>query len=109
MQVGLPLVFLKNGFLELELPVKKAAVYRVRVLATCAPDFGIVRVSLDGKTCPEDFDLYSGRVSPSGSLELGQHQLSTGKHRLRFTVVGNNASSSGFVFGLDTIDLLKVE
>jgi hypothetical protein len=97
----------KNGsHIELGFKVAKAGNYRVRVLATAAPDFGTIRIALDGKTVKPDFDLYSGRVSPSGSLELGTHQLTVGQHRVRFTVVGKNAGSTNYLFGIDTLDLL---
>jgi hypothetical protein len=98
----------KDGAVELEIDVPKAARYRLRVLATAAPDFGTVRASLDGQP-PRTFDLYSGRVSPSGSLELGTFDFSAGKHRLRFISVGKNPASQGFAFGLDAIDLLEPE
>jgi hypothetical protein len=62
---------------------------------------------LDGKPPGQDFDLYSGRVSPSGSLELGTLDLAAGQHRLRFAVVGKNTASTGFCFGIDAIDILS--
>jgi len=86
--------------------VRKAGRWRLRVLATAAPDYGIVRAALDGKPVGQDFDLYSGRLSPAGSLELGTLDLAAGQHRLRFSVAGKNAVSTGFYFGLDAIDLL---
>ncbi|HWY88431.1 MAG TPA: hypothetical protein VNX28_17095 [Gemmataceae bacterium] len=86
--------------------VDKPGVYRVRVLATAAPDFGKIRIALDGKTAPGEFDLYSGRVCPAGSLELGTHSMATGTHRIRFTVSGKEATSTGYSFGVDAIDLL---
>jgi hypothetical protein len=95
-----------GGFVELGLAVRTAGRYRLRVLATAAPDYGVVRGALDGKRLGHDFDLYSGRVCPAGSLELGTLDLATGEHRLRFTSVGKQAGSTGFSFGLDAIDLL---
>jgi hypothetical protein len=96
----------EGGFVELGFAIGKAGRYRLRVLATAAPDFGKIQASLDGKKLDAEFDLYSGRVSPSGSLELGTYDLKAGKHRLRFTVAGKNAVSDGYSFGLDAIDLL---
>jgi hypothetical protein len=96
----------KGGFVEVAFQVGKAGRYRLRVLATAAPDYGIVRAALDGKPLEGDFDLYSGRVSPAGSLELGTRNLAAGRHRLRFAAAGKNPASAGFAFGLDTIDLL---
>jgi hypothetical protein len=95
-----------GGFVELGFKVAQAGKYRVRVLATAAPDFGTIRVVLDGQTVAGQFDLYCGRVSPSGSLELGTHQLAAGQHHLRCTAAGKNAVSAGFSFGVDAIDLL---
>ncbi len=99
----------RGGFVDLGFDVRKAGTYRVRVLATAAPDYGIVRMALDGKRVGSRFDLYSGRISPSGSLELGKFELSPGRHRLRVVAEAKNIASRGFKFGLDAIDLLPVE
>ncbi|HVC98291.1 MAG TPA: C1 family peptidase [Pirellulales bacterium] len=96
----------KGGFVELDFVVKKPGRYRVRVLATAAPDFGIVRAALDNRRLPREFDLYCGRVSPAGSLELGTHELAPGRHRLRMTAVSKDAVAKGFSFGLDAVDLI---
>ena len=98
-----------GGWAELALVVRKAGRYRLRVLGAVAPDYGIVRVTLDGTPAGRDFDLYSGRLSPSGSLELGTFDLTAGRHRLRFACVGKNAASAGYFFGLDAVDLLSAE
>ena len=39
----------KGGFVELAMEVRKPGRYRLRVLATAAPDFGTIRMALDGK------------------------------------------------------------
>ena len=95
-----------RGFVEVEFQVKKAGPYRVRVEGTVAPDYGIIRIALDGKPTGPPFDLYSGMVGPSGSLELGVHELAATKHAIRFTAVGKNAVSGNFWFGVSAIDLL---
>ena len=92
--------------MELGFTVSKPGSYRVRVLATAAPDFGKIRIALDGEDRGRDFDLYSGRVCPSGSLELGSHELTAGKHSLRVTAVGKNVMSTNSFIGLDSIDLI---
>jgi hypothetical protein len=97
----------QGGWVELGFSAPKAGRYRVRVLATAAPDFGIVRAALDGRVVELEFDLYCGRVCPAGSLELGTPEMSAGPHRLRITAVGKNAAAQGFAFGLDAIDLLS--
>jgi hypothetical protein len=104
--VQLVCVAKKGGFAQLGFKVDQAGKYRVRVLATAAPDYGKIHIAIDDHAVGGEFDLYCGRVSPSGSLELGNHQLTAGQHRLRFTVAGKNVASTGYLFGVDAIDLL---
>jgi mono/diheme cytochrome c family protein len=99
----------KDGFVGLQFTVQKGGLYRLRVLATAGPDYGVVRAMLDGKQLEPEFDLYCGRVSPAGSLELGTHELAAGQHRLRFTAVDKNRTSTGYYFGLDAIDLCSAK
>lgn len=95
-----------GGLVELGFKVDDAGRYRVRVLATAAPDYGKIHVAIDNQVVSRAFDLYCGRVSPAGSLELGNRDLALGEHRVRFTVDGKNAASTGHLFGVDAIDLL---
>lgn len=95
----------KGGSVVLRFEVVDPGAYRVRLLATAAPDFGRIRIALDGKFAGPDVDLYAGRVSPSGALELGTHELGAGPHLLEVTSVGKSPASGGFSFGLDALDL----
>ena len=95
-----------NGFLEVGFAVRSPGRYRLRLLATAAPDYGTIRVAVDRDKSQSVFDLYSGRICPSGSLELGTHNLLAGSHRIRFTAVSKNSASTDFFFGIDSIDLL---
>ena len=99
----------KGGFVELEFTLDKAGRYRLRVLATAAPDFGRIHLALDGRPLAPEFDLYCGKVSPAGSLELGTHHFTAGPHRLRFTATGKNTASTNFFFGVDAVDLLTAK
>lgn len=92
--------------MELAIDVRKPGTYRFRVLATAGPDFGGIRVTLDGKDLKPHFDLYCGRISPWGTPELGVHAFAAGQHRVRFSNLGKNAASAGYFFGIDAIDLL---
>jgi Papain family cysteine protease len=99
----------KGGFVELGFDVHQPGRYRLRALATAAPDFGKVRAALDGRSVAQEFDLYSGRVSPAGSLELGTYDFPSGRHRLRFTAAVKNAVSTNFSFGIDCVDLISAK
>lgn len=98
-----------GGIVDLGIDVPKPGRYRVCVQATAAPDFGIVRIGFRGAPRAHDFDLYSGRVSPSGALELGAFDFSARKYVLHFTSIGKNHSSDDYRFGIDAIDLIAVK
>lgn len=99
----------EDSSIEFSYAVVRSGRYRLRILATAAPDFGSIRFAVDGKSIDRDFDLYSGRICPSGSLELGEYEFAEGKHTLRVTVSGKNPGSSNFNFALDTIDLIAIK
>lgn len=95
-----------GGHVKLAFAVQTPGTYRVRLGLTTGPDYGIVRVSLDDGPASEPCDLYSGKVSPAGFLELGTHELKAGKHTIRIRVEGKHTASSGTSFGIDTLELL---
>ena len=99
----------KDGSVRLAFDVRKAGRYRVRLLATTAPDFGTVAVAIDGRNVPGTFDLYCGQVAPAGALELGTHELAAGPHALRITAIGKDSTSKGFSFGVDALDLMAAK
>jgi hypothetical protein len=50
-------------------------------------------------------NLYSGRVCPSGSIDLGAVDLTAGRHALQFTSVGKDPVSANEWFGVDAVEL----
>ncbi|RME92435.1 MAG: DUF2961 domain-containing protein, partial [Verrucomicrobia bacterium] len=91
--------------LLLEFPVAESGRYEVRANLTKAIDYGIVRLSLDGRPGVE-FDRYHTAVAHD-ELSLGTHRLEAGNHRLIVTLVGHNpqALKKG-MFGLDYLRLI---
>jgi len=47
--------------------------------------------------------------STSGPIELGEFGLSAGEHALGFVVMGKNAESSGFSFGIDCLSAVPLD
>lgn len=76
--------------------------YEIVLHATKARDYGTVAYFLDGKKAAE-FDGYDGRVTNSGPISLGKHEIAGGKLRFDVRIVGRNPLSSGYMFGLDCI------
>ena len=76
---------------------------------THAPDFGIVRVYIDGKRIGKDFDCWGPEVLASGPVKIGSRYLFKGDHKLKLEVVGKNPDSKGTSFGLDCICLSPIK
>ncbi|MHB8764939.1 MAG: hypothetical protein ACYDA8_11480 [Deferrisomatales bacterium] len=83
--------------------VPEAGRYRVTLVHTVAPDFGTVRVLLEGRPVA-DFDGYGAKVAWR-RLDLGELQLGAGPFELLFTVVAKNPASTAYCVGLDRLEL----
>lgn len=90
-------------------PVNEDGRYELVLGFTHAPDFGIVRVSIDGKRIGKDFDCWGPEVFASGPVKFGSRLLFKGNHKLKVVVVGKNPDSKGTSFGLDCVYLVPVK
>jgi hypothetical protein len=97
-----------KGTIAFRIPVVATGSYRVDLYATQAPDFGRVRVFLDGEPVGAIFDAYAPVVIPSGQVTLGNTNLTQGVHQLRVDMIGKNPASANFGFGMDSIDLVPI-
>jgi len=95
----------KGASVTVELNVPKAGRYDLAVYYTKAIDYGIVQLSLDGKTLGEPFDGFNQGVIPSGKVSYGTVELTEGKHPLKFEVIGKNPAATGFYAGIDCLTL----
>jgi hypothetical protein len=95
----------RGAAVTFELPEQRQGDHRLFLYATLAPDFGIVRCTVDGKLCGPPVDLFAPVVLPTGALDLGRVRLAGNEHRISFEVEGKHADSSGFSFGIDAIAL----
>lgn len=93
-----------GAFAELRLPADAAK--RLTLYATKAVDYGIVRMSVNGKTARE-FDGYAEKVLPTGPLDLGVFEPRDGAFVLRAEIIGANPKTQGpkYLFGLDCVVL----
>ena len=98
----------KGGYAELDLPVPATDKYQLDVYFTKAPNYGVVEVSVDGKPVGRPFDGFNPAVVRSSKVELGLMHLRQGDHRLRFTAVDRNGQSTGFLLGIDCVELQPV-
>jgi hypothetical protein len=104
----------KGDFVEVRFPAGDSGSRRITLFATRSWDYGIVRFSINGEPAVESIDLFSGesgKVEPTGPIELGVFEPRDGHFLLRGEVVGGNPGSEGTqsYFGLDCVVLEPVE
>ncbi len=105
----------RGGSVTLALPVgaktglEQGARYRVSVLLTMAPDFGKIRVHMDGTPIGREFDCYDPRVSPTGPVPLGVVSIEAPRCSFTISSVGKNEASSNFNFGIDAIQFVRLD
>jgi hypothetical protein len=91
--------------LTLKLSVKEAGKYHLKARFTKSYDYGIFRLSVDGKQVGDELDLYSPTVGTAPLADLGVLDLAQGDHKLTVRANGKNPASRGFFFGLDFVKL----
>jgi len=103
-----------KGWIEVPFTVAEDGRYSIKLDLTHSFDYGMYRISLDGKDIGQPRNLYNSAVIVK-TERLGVHELTKGEHVLRFTAVGTDPrsrlivdGSPGYFFGLDAIQLRKV-
>jgi hypothetical protein len=79
--------------------------YNLSTVLTKAADYGIVDIQIDGNA-PVSFDGYAAAGVSTQKIELGTSQLTAGNHQLSITLTGKNPAASGYLVGLDVLDLV---
>ena len=75
-----------------------AGTYTLKLWVSTGPQMGKVDISIDGESPISTFDGYSGSSVNSYIYTVSTGALSSGYHKIRFTVNGKNASSSSYRF-----------
>jgi hypothetical protein len=91
--------------LELMLP-EQAGPAELDVVLTCARDYGIVQLALDGESLGKPIDLYDPQVVTTGVLTFSKLALKPGPHVLSLQIVGANAKAAkSYMVGIDYVRL----
>ncbi|WP_145421999.1 glycoside hydrolase family 172 protein [Planctomycetes bacterium K23_9] len=90
---------------ELRIPASSPSAQKLVLHATKSYDFGILRLSVNGKPVAADVDLYAAKPVPSETIELGTSDPVKSSYVLRVELVGKNPQSKGAFFGLDCVTL----
>ncbi|MEI6890795.1 MAG: glycoside hydrolase family 172 protein [Pontiella sp.] len=91
--------------IELRIPTSSSTAESLVLFATQGPDYGIIRLSVNGTAVGDEIDLYARKPTSSGPIALGAFDPVDGAHVLRVEVVGQNAESQGAFFGIDCVTL----
>jgi hypothetical protein len=96
-----------GDYLELSIPDKATGKRKVTLYGTKAPDYGILKFSINGQPAGPAYDAYHPVAIASGPIELGTFEPKDGKLLLRVEVVGTNRAAIGsrYFFGLDCVTL----
>ncbi len=94
-----------GGSLELEYNLPVEGRFEIFLYLTLAPEFGRLKILVDGRVLTRQPDCFCGRVEPSGPISLGIHDLKQGVHRLIVAAIGKNDLSAGHSFGIDAFEL----
>ncbi len=93
--------------LTIRFPVAKAGRQQLFAVFTRAPDYGIVKLTLDGQPVElGELDLYDPQVVHTPEHRLGHFDLTAGEHTLEVTLSGTHANAKpSFMFALDYLRL----
>jgi hypothetical protein len=97
-----------DAWISFHLPIDNTGTYRIDVRATRAPDYGKVRLSLNGKQFGQVINAFGPKVEPTGPITVGTVSLHRGDNELRVDFVGKDDRSKNYFFGLDRLDLIPV-
>jgi putative membrane-bound dehydrogenase-like protein len=97
----------EGATLSIPIQVTEDGRYSVAIAFTKAPDYAIIRVSVDGKPATETIDLFApGRVTSTGPLLIDTLPLAAGQHTITCEIVGHHPQAvPARMVGIDYIYL----
>ncbi|MFG1905851.1 DUF2961 domain-containing protein [Kribbella sp. NPDC048928] len=78
--------------------------YQLSTTLTKAADYGLLDVQVDGGAAVA-FDGYQASGVGTQTVDLGNVQLTAGTHQLALTVTAKNPAATGYLAGLDVLNL----
>ncbi|MFG0317813.1 MAG: glycoside hydrolase family 172 protein, partial [Planctomycetota bacterium JB042] len=93
--------------LKVAFPAPRGGARRLVLRLTRAPDYGIVRLAVNGRVLAERIDLYAPRVEPDEERTFDAVPLVEGENELSVRIVGTNpaARPKNHMFGIDYVRL----
>ena len=98
----------EGAVLDLFIEVPAAATYAMELYLTRAPDYGQLKIQVDGKDAPELIDAYAPRVIAPTPRQIGKFSLGQGERKISFMIAGKHPQATGYLVGIDRIRLYPV-
>ncbi|MBB5351446.1 hypothetical protein HNR46_001682 [Haloferula luteola] len=97
-----------GDFIVLDLPAGGLTTARIELLATQAPDYGNLRLTVNNQPSSQRFSGYANRVQPGPPLSLGTFTAVDGHFKIRIEVTDAEPATTGerYFFGIDGFRLL---
>ncbi|MCX7018900.1 MAG: glycoside hydrolase family 172 protein [bacterium] len=86
---------------ETTAPLKGAFVFGL----TKAPDYGRIRIALDGKVVVGDFNGYASRIMPALARVAETATLAPGRHTITVSILGKAKKSQNYFAGIDYLQI----
>ncbi len=83
--------------------------YAIGMYFTEDANFGIYNIYVDGVLCVQGYDLYAASLTYGDYILLGVFELSAGEHELLYVCTGKNESSTGYLVGIDSIVIDRLD
>jgi hypothetical protein len=97
-----------GAVLDMIIDVPSPALYAVELYMTRAPDYGNLRIEVDGKTSSVHFNGYSPKVIGANPVQAGKFSLQAGQRMISLMITDKYSASSGYYAGIDRIKLYPV-
>ena len=102
--------FKTGDYVDFVLPAESAGDYALLISFTKAPDYGSVKVSVNGKEFDEVYDLYDASVIADTLSYIGTVSVNEGfDNTLRISFVGKNSKSTNYFAGFDFVILVPID
>lgn len=94
-----------GAVLDLIVDVPVAATYAVELYVTRAPDYGDLRIEIDGKPAALTVQGFAPSVMAPIPLQIGKFSLAAGQRKISFMITGKFPQSTNYFVGIDRVRL----
>ena len=96
--------------LVLSFPAPRAGLCEVYAAMTRAPDYGVMKITVNGRDIGKTLDFYARGIQYTGEVRLGMFQLEKGANELKVEITGKNDKAiPNFMFGLDYVRVVPTQ